>query len=139
MKFRYLFFIWFVLPAYLLASTVGFKGLVLCFEIDGDVMLETAPSGLNCEPESDPTMSAKGDNPQMDRVSSHCGTCVDQPLTVGRSAERPTKLAENALVGAMAFQVPSSFLLSSPSERAVYTISQPSAALTALCTVILLV
>ena len=76
-----------ILTAYLVASVAGAHNLVLCVEFDGDVNLESSPSGLTCEPDARPEESA---NPteQMAPMTKHCGPCVDTPWVMSLASQR---------------------------------------------------
>ena len=130
-----------LLLAYVMMSTIGTHALVLCFELDGQVVVETSTSGLSCEPENARPLATTV-SLLMDSAP-HCGPCVDLPLTSSLVSDRTSKFSDNPLVGNVAFQIlsfpPAGPLVTPPSNHPARSEFRPSPVLYTLRTVLLLI
>jgi hypothetical protein len=84
---------WIGLIVFLAMGFTSLQGMVLCFEPDGRVSLESAIGGLCSDSFEKEQQVQKASSPDKERLqAAHCQRCVDVPISFASSENEPQKL-----------------------------------------------
>ena len=90
------FVLYLSLLTHLLSGAGSAEGVVLCFEADGQVVVEYSRNGTCCSSSAVQVSSRSSSLVKSSSVKDHCGTCWDIPILLIGS-ERPFILTQNSL------------------------------------------